>query len=505
MHDIPRRFFWIADLICLATAFAWAYLLAPQLQLLFVPGGPLRQPWLEFLSPPGPEVIGRFRPLGDQLWMLLTVAPVSLLMMEMLGGYQSLARQSRLRIVVSSLAAPLIGLSALTLIVFALRVNQWSRLVAFLFAALTGLGFAGYRLALRFYRQTRAERGHYARNVALIGSPAGMVQIASHFTRHISPIAYRLVGYFGPDLASEGPVVATPGTGAPARTLPRLGSASDLGHVLIHQPIHEVIGVLSSSGTNTWLDEVMQHCDYFRVTVRLVPEALLGGSLRDLEVIFRTDRLRLPEIVLRPPELDSDALFLKRVIDILVSGTLLLLLAPLFALIAIAIKLTTPHLPVLYRWNVVGYKGERFTGYKFTTMVADADERKADLMHLNEMTGPVFKIKDDPRVTALGRWLRKFSLNELPQLWSVLKGDMSLVGPRPAGPHELVAYDLWHKRKLSVRPGITCLWQVSGRNRINDFDDWVRLDLEYIDNWSLWLDLRILWRTAWTVVGGTGS
>jgi lipopolysaccharide/colanic/teichoic acid biosynthesis glycosyltransferase len=180
-------------------------------------------------------------------------------------------------------------------------------------------------------------------------------------------------------------------------------------------------------------------------------------------------------------------------------------LAPLFAVIALAIKLTTPNLPIFYRWQVVGFKGRRFTGYKFTTMGADADARREALEDRNEMQGPVFKIRADPRVTPLGRYLREFSLNELPQLWSVLKGDMSLVGPRPAFPHELQRYELWHKRKLCVRPGITCLWQVRGRNRIARFDDWVRMDLEYIDNWTLWLDVKILARTLWAVLSGSGS
>jgi len=138
-------------------------------------------------------------------------------------------------------------------------------------------------------------------------------------------------------------------------------------------------------------------------------------------------------------------------------------------------------------------------------MCADADERKSELMVRNEMTGPVFKIKDDPRTTPLGRLLRKYSINELPQLWSVLKADMSLVGPRPAFPHELARYDFWHKRKLSIRPGITCLWQIRGRNKVSDFDEWVRMDMEYVDNWSLWLDFKILVWTAWVVLKGTGS
>jgi len=202
---------------------------------------------------------------------------------------------------------------------------------------------------------------------------------------------------------------------------------------------------------------------------------------------------------------DPQLVFLKRLLDVCVSAALLVFLFPLMLLIAVAIKLTSPRLPVFYPWKVVGYKGKRFTGYKFTTMVADADAQKSELMARNEMTGPVFKISDDPRVTPLGRFLRKYSLNELPQLWSVLCGDMSLVGPRPAGPHELARYEFWHKRKLSVMPGITCFWQVRGRNRISNFDDWVRMDLEYIENWSLWLDCKLIARTAWVVLVGTGS
>ena len=168
------------------------------------------------------------------------------------------------------------------------------------------------------------------------------------------------------------------------------------------------------------------------------------------------------------------------------------------------IKVTSKG-PLLYQWNVVGLNKKPFKSWKFRTMVLNADQMKTELMDRNEMAGPVFKIKNDPRVTKIGKVMRRFSLDELPQLWSVFKGDMSLVGPRPAGPHELARYDSWHRRKLSVKPGLTCLWQVQGRNRIRNFDEWVRLDLEYIENWSLGLDLKILLKTIPAVLRGTGS
>lgn len=200
---------------------------------------------------------------------------------------------------------------------------------------------------------------------------------------------------------------------------------------------------------------------------------------------------------------DEMALFFKRIMDLSISGILMVLLAPAFAIISILIKSGSKG-PVFYRWNVVGLNKKPFRSWKFRTMSAEADELKKDLMDKNEMNGPVFKIKDDPRITKVGKILRKFSLDELPQLWSVFKGDMSLVGPRPAGPHELARYESWHRRKLSIKPGLTCLWQVGGRNQIRDFDEWVKLDLAYIENWSLGLDLKILLRTIPAVLRGTG-
>jgi lipopolysaccharide/colanic/teichoic acid biosynthesis glycosyltransferase len=190
--------------------------------------------------------------------------------------------------------------------------------------------------------------------------------------------------------------------------------------------------------------------------------------------------------------------------DVLVSGSLLAVLSPLFLILALAVKLTSPG-PVFYRWNVVGRGGHPFTGYKFRSMCANADDLKAQLTRVNEMQGPVFKLTNDPRVTKFGSWMRRYSLDELPQLYSVLKGDMSLVGPRPPLVSEYIRFNEYQKQKLAVKPGITCLWQVTGRNEIRDFDEWVKLDLEYIRRWSLKLDFWILFKTAREIFAGSGK
>lgn len=197
-------------------------------------------------------------------------------------------------------------------------------------------------------------------------------------------------------------------------------------------------------------------------------------------------------------------LALKRLIDVSVAGIGIVVLAPLLGVIALLV-LADSGRPVLFRWNVVGRRGKYFTGYKFRTMVRNAEALQAGLAAHNEITGPVFKMRHDPRVTRIGRVLRKYSLDELPQLWSVLRGDMSLVGPRPLRRHEVEALTSEQRRRFAVTAGITCLWQVSGRSDIRDFDEWVRLDLQYITTWSLWLDLRILVRTVRVVAAGRGA
>jgi len=486
------------DCVVLAVAFWLAVKFVPVLLEQLAPGGMLHSAWIDsFLSLGNTDGKLTLTP-AEFIWVFVVMCPATVVCYELLGGYRP-AREQQLRpLIFSSLVAPVAGVGVLTVVLFTLKHPGYSRLVVFSFALFSAVLLAAGRWAAVLIYRERLRKGYLVKEVALIGS-AWMLQEIAATIRHQARQEYNIIGYFGLPADQPAPL------GAEAE-VPCLGAVDQVGEALIHMPIHDIVIGLPAEGT-PWLESILHACDYFRVTTYIIPEALFRAEFKDIRPVTVDSLLVCPLVKLDPVYVDSEGFFLKRVLDIFVSSILLLLLSPLMLLIAIAIKLTTPRLTVFYPWKVIGYRGRRFTGYKFTTMDADVDPTAAqrELMSHNEMTGPVFKISNDPRVTPLGRFLRKYSLNELPQLWSVLKGDMSLVGPRPAGPHELERYDLWHKRKLSVLPGITCFWQVRGRNKISNFDDWVRMDLEYIENWSLWLDCKLIIRTAWVVLAGTGS
>ena len=189
----------------------------------------------------------------------------------------------------------------------------------------------------------------------------------------------------------------------------------------------------------------------------------------------------------------------KRTIDIIGAGLGLILLSPIIAVVACAVKFTSKG-PVFFSQKRVGKNGELFEMYKFRSMVVNAEELKENLEEQNEMSGPMFKIKDDPRITKVGKFIRKTSIDELPQLWNILKGDMSLVGPRPSLPKEVEQFDNWMFKRLSVRPGLTCYWQVSGRNNI-DFEDWMKLDISYVEDRNLWIDIKLIFKTVFVLFG----
>jgi exopolysaccharide biosynthesis polyprenyl glycosylphosphotransferase len=249
--------------------------------------------------------------------------------------------------------------------------------------------------------------------------------------------------------------------------------------------VENVIKVCELEGVEAWLI-----ADFFGTQIaRASLDELLGQPL----LVFRS-----------APETSWQSLA-KLLVDFFGALALLIVAALPMLVIALLIKLASPG-PVFFRQQRSGLNGAPFTLYKFRTMVTNAEQFKHELEAMNEMRGPVFKVTNDPRVTRIGKWLRRYSLDELPQIFNVLRGEMSLVGPRPLPVDEVRRFnDLAHRRRLSVKPGITCLWQIQGRNQISDFKDWVRLDLEYIDNWSLWLDIKILLRTIPAVFVGTGA
>ncbi|MBI3289474.1 MAG: sugar transferase, partial [Elusimicrobia bacterium] len=266
---------------------------------------------------------------------------------------------------------------------------------------------------------------------------------------------------------------------------------------------------------NTTVVDCAVFCIY-RQDPQRVEVAMLACQERGIEVWLKMDFLHqevavstvdylqdIPMFIFSMGPRYSLALLLKRLIDIAVAAAVLAILALPLALVAALIPWFNPG-PIFFRQRRVGLNGREFTVYKFRSMYVDAESRREEYSLKNEMHGPVFKMQKDPRVTPFGRLLRKYSIDEFPQLWNVLVGDMSLVGPRPPLPSEVNQYSGWQRRRLSMRPGISGLWQIRGRNRIADFADWVRLDLKYIDEWSLWLDFKILAMTVPTVLRGTG-
>jgi exopolysaccharide biosynthesis polyprenyl glycosylphosphotransferase len=233
-----------------------------------------------------------------------------------------------------------------------------------------------------------------------------------------------------------------------------------------------------------------------RIVSNVFPHVIAKIRVEELETV--------PLLTFSTVPSNTVTLAFKRLFDIMIALLLIVLSAPFMLLAMLLIKTTSPG-PVLFRQKRSGLQGRVFTLYKFRSMYIDAETKREKFEQYNEMEGPVFKMKDDPRITPVGHFLRKSSIDELPQLWNVLKGDMSIVGPRPPIPEEVAKYRRWQRRRLSMRPGLTCIWQISGRNKINDFNEWVRLDLLYIDTWSFVLDIKIFLKTIPVVLFRKGA
>jgi exopolysaccharide biosynthesis polyprenyl glycosylphosphotransferase len=381
------------------------------------------------------------------------------------------------------------------LIVWALRLDErlldddrLSRIWIALFAFLTGTLLLFEKLALRLSSRYVRAHGFNYRTVLVVGANPSARAIADSILGHRF-WGYRVAGF----VADENE--AMPAT---LGDLPVLGRVSELGRILEQQVVDEVLFAIDRRDFDRFEDlflALQEQGIITRFALNFFPHAKASVQLEDLD--------GAPLLTFSTGPTSVGGLLLKRTLDIVLGSVLLVLALPILGALALLIRISSGG-GVLFRQTRCGRSGRLFTLYKFRTMIADAEGRRHEFAHLNEMNGPVFKARNDPRVTRFGKLLRKFSLDELPQLWNVLKGDMSLVGPRPPIPEEVAQYERWQRRRLAMKPGLTCLWQISGRNEL-DFEQWMRLDLAYIDNWSPWLDLKILVRTVPVVLSGKGA
>jgi len=418
---------------------------------------------------------------SEYLGFLLLYGVLILLLFQSQDLYRTARTRSALDETLAVFQAVLLATLLLTVFIYLSNVKIISRLVVGGSAVLNVVTLSAWRLWRRRVVERRLSKGLGTRNVLIVGAGKVGQTLANYFA------ANQRLGFVVKGFLDENHI-------ADPR---RLGGIQDLSRVARAHFVDEVFITIPSA--REVVRAVALEARRQRLDVKVVPELYDGLAWRaPLEYLGD-----FPVMSLHREPIPALGLVVKRILDVVGSAMGLLVLAPLLALIALAIKLDSPG-PVFYRSPRVGKKGRKFTCYKFRSMVSNADALKGALRHLNERHGPTFKISHDPRLTRLGRFLRQFSLDELPQLWNVLAGDMSLVGPRPHPTDDYAQYQLEHLRRLDVTPGITGLWQISAR-RDPSFERNLALDLQYIENWNLWLDLKILMKTIPAVVAGHGE
>jgi exopolysaccharide biosynthesis polyprenyl glycosylphosphotransferase len=401
------------------------------------------------------------------------------------GLYTDRVRQSLTEEMNTILWGSLVAIAVMIVAVFYFRPFGYSRLVfVYAWVLITAL-LLSVRVVDRLIKEYQRRRGIGLRKVVVVGGgDIGRRVVQSIIAQ--PEIGFQLVGIVDDDGDSD------------LGRIPWLGRIDAIPELISRLSIDEVIIALPSPGQGR-VSDILRTCARQRVVFRVVPD-LFQLSLDQLDVVQLSG---IPLIGVREPALPTSQLLLKRVVDVLAASIALVLAMPLLVLVALVIRLESPG-SILIRQTRVGRNGRAFSFYKFRSMRQDADRQLNQLQTKNEASGPIFKIRNDPRRTRVGAIIRKLSIDELPQIYNVLRGDMSLVGPRPPFQWEVEKYQDWHHKRLSVAPGLTGLWQVSGRSDL-PFDEMALLDLWYIDNWSVGLDIRILLRTIPAVLSGRGA
>lgn len=421
----------------------------------------------------------------------ITLALLMLPMWYILFKFANLAEFNRTKsysvLLFEYIIVVVIGMGILFLFIFAFKLDDISRVVLFIFGGLYLILLFTSKVLLYEYLKRFGKTDSARINALLIADKTSADFIK--LLKNSNDWGYNIVS-----IATNTPEIEAE-FGGDTKIIPH---NEQIGHEIANQVIDEVIYCKNDFKQHE-IKELIYSCQEVGVDFILNSEIFSMIANKAHLAYFG----ELPAMALKNTPSDRIALKIKHITDFLMAFFGLLLLSPVLLVVAVLIKVTSPG-PVIFKQKRVGLRGREFSMYKFRTMVKNAEALKAKLEDQNEMDGPVFKIKNDPRLTPIGAFLRKTSIDEIPQFFNVLKGEMSIVGPRPPVPDEVKKYERWQIRRLSMRPGITCIWQVSGRNQIG-FDDWMKMDLLYIDNWSLKLDLVLLFKTIRTIFERSGE
>lgn len=422
-------------------------------------------------------------------WPLtISFVPVWLMLLSSLGTYHDFRTRPFRKELFIIFRSAVLSIIVFGSIFFIFQMKYTSRLFIGIFSVTTVLILVTEKRIISWLLDRIHEHGFNQINLLIVGTG----RRAQDFIRVVKQHAnwgLRIVGLIDDEHGMYGKEIEG------YRVLGRL---QDIPFILHRKVVDRVIFVVPRLWLHR-LDDVILACEREGIPTSI------SMDLYDLSIakMRQTNFSGFPLLEFETFQAKEWQLFFKRMMDILISVAVLILASPIYIITAIAIKLNSRG-PIFYSQVRCGVKGRKFTLYKFRSMIVGAEMKKKYLEKLNEMDGPVFKIKNDPRITKVGRIIRKFSIDELPQFINVLKGDMSIVGPRPPLPVEVEMYEVWQRRRLSMKPGITCVWQVSGRNNVN-FDRWMEMDLEYLDHWSLWLDFKIMLKTIFVVLTGYGA
>lgn len=408
--------------------------------------------------------------------------------------YQPGRHLDLLRIFASIVKATLAALVLTLLILYLFHMADISRLFIAMSAGLNILFLFSVRATRSYMHHHGLVQSRHRKEILIIGSRERAKDLI-HSLQSARQYDYKILGCLEVDESCHGQEVAV-GVNV-------IGFVKDFRTILLNMAVDEILFAMPLKKIEN-AAELISDAEKLGINVRILPDWQIHQMMYKPEVasVYVEDFIGLPTLALTSVPRRIYELTFKEIFDRSSALLGLIVLAPLFAVISMIIKLTSSG-PVFFKQNRSGLNGRIFAVYKFRSMVSNAEELRSELEDLNEEDGPAFKIAKDPRVTWIGRLLRKTSLDELPQLINVLKGEMSLVGPRPPIPSEVEQYDIWQRRRLSMKPGITCIWQVSGRNSVA-FEQWMRMDLEYIDKWTLWLDFKLLLLTVPAVLFGSG-